>query len=426
MFKGLKKLLRKVLPPPVNTFIREINRLSDEQRYNYDVLYKNIQRQDRATNELFAQQETLSNRISDLLAYADKIEKQSQVLGKELLKISSQIKKFDEEKIILRREIKAHRAESVNKQMYYNLTERNALVDSFAAVMNKSEDFEGRFLRLINGLDVDSIDIIVRILWRMQKILDGNTNGLDLFTVKEQEALQALKDDFNDRILKISDSLYYYDKYFLPCDKFDSSVFYYRYGLEYVKTIGSVRNRDVIDAGGYIGDTALILSPLTDKKVYVFEPAPENYNVILKTIEFNGLTNVVPENIALSSESGTVQFSIGERSSCDTLTERPGYHYVDRIKVEALTLDEYANRHGLDVGLIKVDIEGGERKFLQGAMKTITKFRPILLISIYHNAEDFLDIKPMLEDLNLGYTFKFFKPINNAIVVETVLIAEVD
>ncbi|WP_297680252.1 hypothetical protein [Helicobacter sp.] len=48
-----------------------------------------------------------------------------------------------------------------------------------------------------------------------------------------------------------------------------------------------------------------------------------------------------------------------------------------------------------------------------------------MLVSIYHQASDFFGIKPFLEDLNLGYTFKAYKPIDGSVSGETCLFCEV-
>jgi hypothetical protein len=48
------------------------------------------------------------------------------------------------------------------------------------------------------------------------------------------------------------------------------------------------------------------------------------------------------------------------------------------------------------------------------------------LISVYHNISDFLDIKPFIENLDLGYTFDIYKPIDGSISGETLLICQVD
>ena len=52
-----------------------------------------------------------------------------------------------------------------------------------------------------------------------------------------------------------------------------------------------------------------------------------------------------------------------------------------------------------------MDIEGAEPKALEGALKTIKKFKPKLAISIYHNLSDYSQIIPWLDSLNLKYRF---------------------
>ena len=39
--------------------------------------------------------------------------------------------------------------------------------------------------------------------------------------------------------------------------------------------------------------------------------------------------------------------------------------------------------------------------------------------------DDFFNIKPMIESWDLGYEFKIVKPVDGAIILETMLIAEV-
>ena len=47
------------------------------------------------------------------------------------------------------------------------------------------------------------------------------------------------------------------------------------------------------------------------------------------------------------------------------------------------------------------------------------------MISIYHNYDDFFNIKPLIESWNLGYKFKIIKPKIDCLILETVLLAEV-
>ena len=63
---------------------------------------------------------------------------------------------------------------------------------------------------------------------------------------------------------------------------------------------------------------------------------------------------------------------------------------------------------------------------MKGALETIKEQKPVLIISIYHNYSDFFEIKPMIEDLNLGYKFKIIEPkAPESAIVSTLLLAEV-
>ena len=92
-------------------------------------------------------------------------------------------------------------------------------------------------------------------------------------------------------------------------------------------------------------------------------------------------------------------------------------------KVEKQTMDRFIQQQKECIpGLIKADIEGDEIPFLYGAKNTIAKYRPILLISIYHNPEQFFKMKPLIESWNLDYHMMIRKLSPATLVSETTLI----
>ena len=325
---------------------------------------------------------------------------------------------------MIRREMNLFKRQSYLRKLYFHPGEREALAKLFSDAMNR-EDSAQRFSALISGLDNESRNTVSDIIHRMGMIADGNKSLQDVYTQREQEEFVRMNDEFSSKIVKLNDNLYYYNGYYLPVNQFDSSVFFTRYGIDKLTTLDSVRNKHIIDAGGYVGDTALLFSSYTDKNIHVFEASPSNMDIIRETIRLNHLDNIVPVSKALGEKSGTATFSLGERNSCNSLVERPGYNYPDHIEVPVVTLDDYVRENDLEVGLIKVDIEGGEQLLLRGAVETIRTQHPILLISIYHSANDFFEIKPMIEKMCGKYTFRIVKPANPAIALETILLAEV-
>lgn len=309
----------------------------------------------------------------------------------------------------------------LNKPIYNNKHERQA-IESFNEFYD-SPDYKEAFLKLIDGLKEEDVALIVRILKRQQDIRNSKEEALDIYTKEEQRKISEVIECFKKEVFKVSDGLYCYHKYLLPVNHFEVSVLYYKHGIEYIKNIEYTRNRDIIDAGGYIGDSILVFSELTDRKVYSFEAVLENFQLMKKTIELNNIDNAVPENLALGAANGSVVMNVSGAcsSSNDLVVDEVQYQQ----KVEMVSLDSYVKKNNLVVGLIKVDIEGAEQEFLKGAKETIERDKPILLLSIYHNANDFFHIKPMIENWDLGYKFKIYKPVDFSVSREVLLIAEI-
>lgn len=289
---------------------------------------------------------------------------------------------------------------------------------------NKTDfDIENDYKNLIRNLDDQSIDTIDGILdfYRLRSSKDAKKL---LSRIKEFKIFHKnFYKIFESKILKINDNLYSYDKYMLPIRHFESSVFYHKHSIKELTTLDKVRQKAIIDVGGFIGDSALVFSDFTDKKIYSFEPSVENFEFMKKTIELNNLTNVVPVNIALGDKVSEI-LSICGNSSCVSIAPPPSGTLSSNTAIEATTLDNFVAKNNIEVGLIKVDIEGYEQKFLKGAENTIKNQKPVLLISIYHSLDDFLHIKPIIESWNLGYTFRIIKP-KESYFLETLLVAEV-
>lgn len=287
----------------------------------------------------------------------------------------------------------------------------------------EAPDFQAEFLSLVDGLDEESIETIVLAIQRIKLIQNSTEPVMVLYSEEEKQKMREIKEHFASNIIKLSEKSYYFRGYLLPINHFEACVFWNKCGIDFLENPRLLIGKDIIDAGAYIGDSSLILSKFTHKKVYAFEPVPSNYEMLMRTIELNALCNVVPCPYALGEKTGMVQISVND--SCSTQFVNNAFKYKENINVNVVTLDEYVQRNNLKVGLIKVDIEGAEQLLLQGAMETIKSQRPALLVSIYHNRSDFFSIKPTLEKLNLGYKFKIRHPAGGSVMTEMILIAEI-
>ena len=281
--------------------------------------------------------------------------------------------------------------------------------------------------KLIQGLDDDSIGLVQRTLTRIRKILSSNAAPLDLWTQEEMPELYFMLHTFITSILKISDNVYACGKYLLPINHFEKGIFIDKHGVNLLNQ-ENIKNKAIIDVGAFIGDSACVLSEKTNDKVYCFEALSDNYEMMLKTVEYNHLNNVVPVKFALGEANGKAETinlyeEIANGSCCQVKEINNDTTSANAVNV--ITLDEYVNDNNINVGLIKVDIEGSEQQFLAGAKETIRNQKPSLIMSIYHNPNDFFNIKNILQELVPEYKFKLFKPIDGNAAIDTVLLCEI-
>lgn len=281
---------------------------------------------------------------------------------------------------------------------------------------------------LKEDLDAQECEKIDLIIERLRRILDGNQI---IFTLPECKTIIDMENNFYPKIKKYSyqeREYFQWGKYKLWDENFDMSVFYYLCGMTELNNIKNISNKDIIDAGAYIGDSSIVLANYTKSNIHAFEAYYDNFIKIEKTCTLNGLDRVIPVNKAVSDKDDDVlKFYIrAEGETGHGLLKRDGISYNNQVDCRTITIDKYVKEHNLQIGLIKSDIEGAEKALIRGAAETICEQKPALLISIYHTADDFFEIKRMIEDLGIGYHFKIFQPISRRnIFLETMLVCEV-
>lgn len=310
------------------------------------------------------------------------------------------------------------------KKYYFDsgfLKKRSRIGKAYKNFLSKNKNISSKRKILIRNLDKISVKTVDTILTRIKKVLNSKAEKINCFTIKEKEQLGRLKLGFKNQIKKLDDNCYSYKDFLLPVNHFESSVFYYEHQIHDIDNLDYIKDKNILDVGGFIGDSAIVLSKYTDAEVHTFEPEKENYDLILKTIKMNNKSNIIPHKIGLGNKKETLKLAVNDSASTliDTYLDTDNYE-----EINLTTLDEFIKDNPMKIGLIKVDVEGFEQQFLNGAKETIKAQKPVLLISIYHSLEDFFEIKPMIESWNLGYNFKIRKPVDGNISFETLLICE--
>lgn len=170
--------------------------------------------------------------------------------------------------------------------------------------------------------------------------------------------------------------------------------------LEYI-----VPRRNAVDIGANRGTYTYFLAKRCPK-VYAYEPNPWMADFLRRAVP----NHVDVREAALSDKAGRTTFTIpyDQRhqhqhnvGSLDNLEGRDG----EKIDVEIRRIDD----EGLvDVGFMKIDVEGHEPAVLDGARVTIERDRPVLLVEILETG-DRPEQNPVISKLlELNYACLFY------------------
>ena len=200
----------------------------------------------------------------------------------------------------------------------------------------------------------------------------------------------------------IQENIYFLDKYE------EAELIYLKSSLK--------KGNVFIDIGANIGVYSLFSSSILgqDGRVISFEPFSKNYNLFKKNISLNNYQNIQAEKIAISDMSNDIEIYYDEEeTNLGMASSYATNSYTISETVKATTLDDYINDKNISsLDFIKIDIEGGEFKAVQGMIKTLKSFYPKLLVEILDDTKDKESLVKLLDDI--GYK-KFFIKNNGEI-----------
>lgn len=187
------------------------------------------------------------------------------------------------------------------------------------------------------------------------------------------------------------------------------------FGTHEPEVVGAIRTTvspgsTTVDMGSHLGYYTLLLAGLVGRqgKVISFEPAPEIFAVLKENIEMNACCNVVLENRAVAGSTGHLLL---RRNDDDPLSCTSSLEYgLPAGEVEAISLDDYLERHPNKVSFVKMDVEGAEADALKGMAGCLRRDKPILLIEL-HKFDVLGERHPALLSLReLDYQVRYLEP----------------
>ena len=148
-----------------------------------------------------------------------------------------------------------------------------------------------------------------------------------------------------------------------------------------------------VDVGANLGYYTFLASKImSDGIVYSFEMDDKNYCLLEKNLFINKSKNVKIYHAAITDYSGVVSYSNTLRLPSPILTVSTrisNNRFSIKKSVKAISLDDFFDANGSKPEIIKIDVEGGEIKVLNGMQKLLD-----------NNLQLFLELHPFRLKLN--------------------------
>ena len=161
-----------------------------------------------------------------------------------------------------------------------------------------------------------------------------------------------------------------------------------------------------LDIGANIGYYALMESGLVgpEGKVYAVEPVSNNFNILNKNVELNGIKNIKTFKMAMGEKKQYgIEINVSSQGNRSSFITRGGTVYTKKEKVEMATVDDFVSEQQIKPDFIRMDVEGYEKEIFKGMRKTLLN-TPKLFIEFHPREIGFDEFyKMLLMLLESGY-----------------------
>lgn len=184
----------------------------------------------------------------------------------------------------------------------------------------------------------------------------------------------------------------------------------------------NIKQRDkeihtIIDVGCFVGINSMLFAKNSNEnaRIISFEPNPWNFNRIRLNLSLNKTLQdkITLYNCALGNKDGYESMRLSSNidkgySSTSRLNEAHSKIHSENLpdgfvdyNVKVCRLDSFIEKNEICPDVIKVDIEGAENIFLEGAFNTIKRYHPIIYMELH---SEFCAVECMKIFSMLGYS----------------------
>jgi FkbM family methyltransferase len=162
----------------------------------------------------------------------------------------------------------------------------------------------------------------------------------------------------------------------------------------------------VLDCGAHVGTFTDIALRRGASKVVSIEPDPVNLECLRRNFPQEiaaGRVVIVPKGV-WSREQIITLYAGAENSGMGSMVTD---QHAGKVEVPVTTIDKLAAELQLPrVDFIKMDIEGAEREALRGAVQTLARDLPRLMLDSYHLPDDMQVLPAIIHQANPRYSMR--------------------
>jgi FkbM family methyltransferase len=165
--------------------------------------------------------------------------------------------------------------------------------------------------------------------------------------------------------------------------------------------------RAFVDVGAHIGLYSALVAATCQApsaRIVAIEPTPQTAAMARKLARVNGLDIEVAE-VALSDSPGEARLYLSDKAETSNSLNESFREHAEDVVVSVSTVDSLVAEKDLRPHVIKIDVETLESAVLDGAMDTIERHRPWIVVEIL-DASAGSPLNSTLDRIEgMGYTF---------------------
>lgn len=140
--------------------------------------------------------------------------------------------------------------------------------------------------------------------------------------------------------------------------------------------------QNLVDVGANFGYHTLLFAREIDGKVYAFEPQLQNFKLLENNVKMNEMNNVIVSNFGCGDVYCDIKMpliDIVPNTNMGDITPNVAIYNHQFTETKSVLLDEELKLVS-PIDVIKIDVQGWEKKVLIGCRNILQTYKPLLIV----------------------------------------------